>query len=544
MASFQNTPGSATLSLERTFPFEGAEGLTFEIISRNVFVAKSEKSSLPNAPASQVRVSQFTPTGQFVSSFVSTEVQEVNGLSSLPFGNVLLHNTSGNRIIEYYKDGPNKGRMAASVGQGINFTYDDEFPLPSGQKSNISFASFDFARLSFFGVDGDAPRIYVYEFDFNEYDLGTLQPTKAIDLSASLPAGFKGGFKGFAIDQLTGNYYVVQDADNNGTNTIYEVTPDGQVLGGTDVFADTGFLDPEGLGYDPYTRTLYVSLSNKDAAGNQVYAANRNQVLAFRIENNSFLGDTGTTDLLVGDDTANNLLGGIGSDTIFGNQEADIIDGGADNDFLNGNQGDDVVFGGAGNDLARGGSGNDEVSGGTGNDTLYGDFGNDTVSGGAGNDVINGNAGNDIISGGGGDDNLRGGQGEDILTGDAGNDTLAGDLGNDTLNGNEGNDSLLGLSGLDILNGGVGKDTLTGGASRDIFVLATGTENDVITDFSSGEDLIGLSGGLSFKPLTFTQEITNNVPNAQIRIAATGEILATVNGVFTAVLINESFTLI
>ena len=76
-------------------------------------------------------------------------------------------------------------------------------------------------------------------------------------------------------------------------------------------------------------------------------------------------------------------------------------------------------------------------------------------------------------------------------------------------------------------------------------MLATaGTQDDVITDFSTGEDLIGLSGGLSFDLLAITQEITNNIPTSQIRIAATGEILATVNGVSTAALIRESFTLV
>lgn len=541
MPSFKNTPAAANLSLARTFPFTSAEGLTFEIISRNVFVAKSEKTSVPNAPASQVRLYQFTSTGQFVDSIVSTEVGEADGLSSLPFGNVLIHNKKDNRVIEYYKDGPNKGRMAASVGQGINFTYDDQFPLPAGQTSNISFVSFDFNRLSFFGVDADAPRIYVYEFNFNDYDLGTLQPTKVIDLSASLP-GLK-GFKGFAIDQLTGNYYVVQDSDNNGTNTIYEVTPDGQVLGGTDVFADTGYFDPEGLGFDPYTRTLYVSLGNKDAAGNTVYAANRNQVLAFRIENDTFVGDKGTSDLQSGDTGDNTFFGGIGSDTIYGNAGADVIDGGADNDVLNGNQGDDVLFGSGGNDVVRGGSGNDDVNGGAGNDTLYGDIGNDTVSGDAGNDLLNGNAGNDIVSGGAGDDTVRGGQGEDTLTGDAGNDTLMGDLGNDNLNGGDGNDSLMGGSGLDTLNGGAGKDTLIGGASRDTFVLGAGAGGDVIADFARGEDLIGLSGGLTYDQITFTQEITNNVTIASIVIAATGEVLATVTGIPSAALTRESFTI-
>ena len=75
-------------------------------------------------------------------------------------------------------------------------------------------------------------------------------------------------------------------------------------------------------------------------------------------------------------------------------------------------------------------------------------------------------------------------------------------------------------------------------------MLGAGAEGDVIADFTSGEDLIGLTGGLTYDQITFTQEITNNVPIASIVIAATGEVLATVSGIPSAALTRESFTIV
>ncbi len=113
-----------------------------------------------------------------------------------------------------------------------------------------------------------------------------------------------------------------------------------------------------------------------------------------------------------------------------------------------------------------------------------------TITGNAGNNTLRGKAGGDSLSGGDGEDVIRGGKGTDTLSGGDGDDTLRGGRSNDTLNG--GNDN-------DILLGGLGSDTLTGGTGADLFVFnrkndSTNTGNDVITDFSLGEDLVDLSG--------------------------------------------------
>jgi VCBS repeat-containing protein len=68
------------------------------------------------------------------------------------------------------------------------------------------------------------------------------------------------------------------------------------------------------------------------------------------------------------------------------------------------------------------------------------------------------------------------------VNGGAFNDTLNGSAGVEVLNGNAGDDSL---------DGGDGDDTMTGGAGADKFDIDTG--NDIITDFTVGEDKIDLS---------------------------------------------------
>jgi Ca2+-binding RTX toxin-like protein len=198
------------------------------------------------------------------------------------------------------------------------------------------------------------------------------------------------------------------------------------------------------------------------------------------------------------------LSGGIGNDLLQGGDGNDTLLGGADNDTLDGGTGADSLSGDAGLDTLIGGDGADTLSGGAGNDNLSGDAGNDSLSGDAGNDTLLGGADNDTLSGGADNDSLSGGAGADVLSGDAGNDTLLGDAGNDTLSGGADDDTLLGgadndslsggtgadvlsgEAGNDTLSGDAGNDTLTGGAGNDRFVWNGASNNDVITDFNTG----------------------------------------------------------
>jgi Ca2+-binding RTX toxin-like protein len=163
----------------------------------------------------------------------------------------------------------------------------------------------------------------------------------------------------------------------------------------------------------------------------------------------------------------------------------------------------------------------------------------DNLLGTIGNDIINGGNGDDTIYGGAGDDRLYGGNGNDVLYGDglmdggAGNDYLEGGNGNDTLYGGNGIDTLYGGNGNDLLYGGIGSDILTGDNGNDIFAFAAGEGTDTITDFTKGNDLIGLYAGLSFGQLSFS--------GSNIKVTSTNEILATLTGINTTTLTAANF---
>ncbi|MDI9637039.1 S8 family serine peptidase [Geitlerinema splendidum] len=207
------------------------------------------------------------------------------------------------------------------------------------------------------------------------------------------------------------------------------------------------------------------------------------------------------------------LNGTIGDNLIAGTSQADTIAALEGNDTVAGLEGSDLLYGNQGNDLLYGNQGQDTLYGGKGNDTLYGGKDNDLLLGNVGEDTLVGNQGNDTLYGGKGNDVLRGGQGNDLVFGDQGNDVLYGDLGNDTLRGGEG---------------------------RDVFVL--GTESDVFADFTPGEDLIGLSSGLSFSNLSIAQGTGTNANNTIITNTQTGAILAILQGVNSSSLGASDFT--
>ncbi len=173
-------------------------------------------------------------------------------------------------------------------------------------------------------------------------------------------------------------------------------------------------------------------------------------------------------------------------------------------------------------------------------DRTIGTSGNDILTGDSGNNVLLGMRGNDSLDGGAGNDTLFGGKGSDTLLGGNGEDVLIGDRGSDILNGGDGNDILLGGNGDDLLDGGLGDDTLIGGNGSDRFLLATNSGADTITDFEDGKDWLSLNNGLTFPQLSITQENSATF----IRLSATGEILASLNGVSASLIDAADFSLV
>jgi Ca2+-binding RTX toxin-like protein len=144
------------------------------------------------------------------------------------------------------------------------------------------------------------------------------------------------------------------------------------------------------------------------------------------------------------------------------------------------------------------------------------------LDGGNNNDNLQGTPGNDI---------LTGNNAQDTLSGGAGNDSLTGGNGDDQLFGGDGRDTLLGGNGQDRLFGGKGDDILTGNNGSDTFVLASNSGTDTITDFSFGNDRIGLSNGLTFADLSF----------AGNEILVGGQTLAILTGFDTTTLTQGNF---
>jgi Ca2+-binding RTX toxin-like protein len=158
-----------------------------------------------------------------------------------------------------------------------------------------------------------------------------------------------------------------------------------------------------------------------------------------------------------------------------------------------------------GDDVFTGDNGDNTLNGGEGNNVLRGQEGNDVLTSGAGSDNLDGGNGDDDLSSGGGNDILTGGAGSDLFDCGDGNDTVDGGDGNDDIFGAGGDDLLRGGNGDDIINGGAGLDVLVGDGGADIFEIGTSGGADILRDFNYGQDLIGLSDGITFEDLIVTQ---------------------------------------
>ena len=307
------------------------------------------------------------------------------------------------------------------------------------------------------------------------------------------------GQQGYAFD-------LAENSDGSTTRvslgTVSAVDPDGTALSYSIEGGNTSGL----FEIDAASGELFYTGTGEDfEAGTAPFE------LTVRASDGELLADTTVTvsvatpagQIIEGDGGANTLLGGVGDDTIYGRGGDDELHGNAGNDRLEGGGGDDRLEGGEGDDVLDGGARYDDLYGGAGDDTLYGGQSEDYLDGQDGNDRLHGGAHNDQLRGNAGDDELYGEDGTDGLHGDAGNDRLDGGAGDDTLHGDEGH------------------DTLHGGAGLDEFVFRPEDGNDVITDFTRGEDRIKLQAfpdDAVFDDLT----ITSDANGVTIDLAALG----------------------
>ena len=143
--------------------------------------------------------------------------------------------------------------------------------------------------------------------------------------------------------------------------------------------------------------------------------------------------------------------------------------------------------------------------------------------------------GNQLVLAGAGDDliDATAGTGNNSIYGSSGNDTFT--LGsNDTVFGEEGDDRFFAQSG--------GGNTITGDRGSDQFWIVSNQIPDsatTITDFTIGEDVIGIEGiGASFESLGLSQQEQNVV------ISFEGSDLAVLNNVETSDLNAENFVFV
>jgi RHS repeat-associated protein len=215
------------------------------------------------------------------------------------------------------------------------------------------------------------------------------------------------------------------------------------------------------------------------------------------------LAPPGSSFTLVGDD-ANDILGGIGVDSLMGGKGNDtyFVDNAADTIIENTDEGTDRVFSiidytltdnvekltlqgttaidGTGNEL------NNSITGNAADNVLTGDLGNDTLNGGAGADTMIGGLGNDSYNVDNAADtiieNLN--EGTDRVSSTI-NYTLGDNLENLTLTGttaidgtgNELNNSITGNGAANVLTGGLGNDALNGGAGADTMIGGLGNDS-------------------------------------------------------------------
>ena len=252
-------------------------------------------------------------------------------------------------------------------------------------------------------------------------------------------------------------------------------------------------------------------------------------------EGNDWIEGLGGGDNLYGGEGNDHIAGGKGRDYIVGGEGDDTLEGGTGNDRIEGGTGHDTLEGGDEGDLLYGGEGDDRIDGGTGDDQLDGGIGNDTLTGGEGYDffvkalgegddtITDYTDGQDlidlsqftsiagfddltIISDAGGltiDLSAHGGgtlrlEGVDAESLDSDNflfvdDYVIGTDDDDVLTGSANNGDVYGKGGNDTITGGAGNDWLNGGEGSDRFVFEAGHGDDIIRDFTDGEDLIDLT---------------------------------------------------
>ncbi|ESQ73920.1 M10 family metallopeptidase C-terminal domain-containing protein [Asticcacaulis sp. AC402] len=331
-----------------------------------------------------------------------------------------------------------------------------------------------------------------------------------------------GGAGSDTINGGAGNDSINAGVLSDGTDTV-----DGN--GGDDTIVSSGQGTYNGGLGDDY---IYAGLT--DIGGEVLDGGDGTDTLNTSLWGGNYVIDlvTGLTNYPGEDyDNFENVITGVGNDSITGTAGSNWIDGGIGADTLTGGAGDDTYIvdnvaddvnetGGNGNDLVRS-SVSYSLAGmvvetltltGAANINATGNGNGNTLNGNSGNNALDGAAGSDTMLGGLGDDSYYVNVAGDVVTELAaeGNDTIFTALtyslagrqvenlvlqGAAAINGT-GNgfaNVLTGNSAVNTLDGGSGNDRLDGGASADNLIGGTGADTYVVDN--AGDTITELAGG-------------------------------------------------
>lgn len=362
-------------------------------------------------------------------------------------------------------------------------------------------------------------------------------------------------FGGDGADRLFGNNGDDAVIGETGDDILFGGAGNDRLEGGTGNDALTGGAGDDLIdGGDGFDRVAYAD----GPTGVTVDLNLQNQAQATGRGNDTLAGIEYVTgsfgnDLLIGDESDNNLFGTQGNDTIFGNGGDDLLLAGVGSSIVDGGEGNDsfapILLTGAGDitlDLRLQGVSQafgvgtvtltniENIMGGANHDTLIGDDQANILGGGRGDDRLEGGAGDDRLYGDGSilldfttlgasgpislienfgtaddEDELEGGIGDDYLDGGEGFDaayyenatgSVTVDLAAGTASGADGNDTLVRIEGVagsafaDTLSGDDGDNGFRGGAGADV-IDGRGGVDTVTYDTSDAAVQVNLNNG-------------------------------------------------
>ena len=361
--------------------------------------------------------------------------------------------------------------------------------------------------------------------------LGTITPGKfdndTVDFSATnVPVTFEISVTNTGTATTTSprlNFESIESVTGSSASDIFHMAPDAELTGLT----DGGDGDRDHLNFSAWNRSIALDLAAGENQGPGTVAG---------IED---VTGSASSDIIVGNDRSNRLIGLGGADTIDAKGGDNLVIGdSAEIRFVDGaiasirtqllHRADDTIRVGDGNNVILPGSGNDSVTAGNGPNVIGGDQVLVTLSGGevvaletigtdsGGRDVITTGTGPDYILAGNGNDTINDRGGNNVVIGDRGRmewvnglpafaiSEFSVDAGGDTVSTGNGRDAIIGGGGDDTVSAGDGDNYILGDYGQIRFVagvpfsstlsLTAADGNDTVTTLS-GRDTIYTGGG-------------------------------------------------